>query len=148
MIGGLNGYVVSLLPEGYLLRVNAHLLHLVDQLIWHLISKSDVDLLALAFTKDALCIFELSDCFGLCVVARCYSDDVQERIEHGLPEAPMRLAIVDKHLLDHLGRGSAAEATRLCPGLVDHAIASHSVHRQRSIYIIQVSVGKIEGTWP
>ena len=103
--------IVSLLPKGYLLCVNAHLVHLVDQLIWHFISQGDIDLLALAFTKDALCIFELSYCFGLRVVTRCYSDYVEQRIEHGLPEAPMRLPIVDKHLLDHLGRSSAAEAT-------------------------------------
>ena len=82
------------------------------------------------------------------MVAGSYAHHCQQSIENILSESSVRLAIVDKHLLDHLGRGGAAEATRLCPGLVDHAIASHSVHRQRSIYIIQVSVGKIEGIWP
>ena len=102
--------VVSLLSKANLLCVNAHLLHLVDQLIWHLIRQSHIDLLALAFAKDTLSIFELSDCFRLRVVTRCDSNYVQQRVEHGLPEAPMRLPIVDKHLLDHLGRSSAAEA--------------------------------------
>lgn len=102
---------IRLLTEAHLLRVYTHLLHLINQLFRHVVGQGDIDLLGLALAENTLCILELGHRLCLRVVARSYSDDCQQRVEHGLAEASMRLSIVDEHLLDHFGRSCASKAT-------------------------------------
>lgn len=65
------------------------------------------------------------------------ADNLEHWVEDVLAEATMCLAVIDQHLLhDFIGRHTA-EAARLCPCLIDDAIAGHSIGWQRAIYLVQ-----------
>ena len=54
--------------EAYLLSIDAHLVHLLYQFIWHLIRKRHVDLLALPLLEYSFRVLELSYCLSLRVM--------------------------------------------------------------------------------
>ena len=116
--------------ETYLLSIDAHLVHLLYQFVWHFICERHVDLLALPLLEYSFRVLELSDRLSLSVMARRYSHYVQERVEHCLSKASVGLAVIHQHLLDHFLCRRAAETTRLGPRLIDVAISGHPIDRQ------------------
>ena len=59
--GGCFSGFIGLHIEFNLTCVNAHSLHLPDELLWHLVSDGDVDHLGLALLENALGVLKLSD---------------------------------------------------------------------------------------
>lgn len=68
------------------------------------------------------------------MITASYSDHFQHGVENILTETPMSLPIIHKHLLHDLLCCHAAKATRLGPGLIDDAVAGHTIGWERPVY--------------